>query len=67
MQMEKTPYAATRKKATHNLLTKLPGVIGQAKNVKGVLKTWNKLFDDMLEMIITYTNQFIEHIKTNYE
>jgi hypothetical protein len=47
---------------------RLPGVTGKAKNVEGISNTWQCLFDqEMLEMIVTYTNQYIESIRSNYE
>lgn len=51
-----------------NLLRHLPGVIGNARNATTPLECWNCFFtNDILETIVTYTNQYIQSIKDNYE
>nr|XP_023027506.1 piggyBac transposable element-derived protein 4-like [Leptinotarsa decemlineata] len=52
----------------HNLIKKLPGVIGVAKNSKTAMETW-KLFssDNIVQKIVEYTNQFIEKVAHSYK
>lgn len=50
-----------------NIITKLPGVIGSARGVKTVLDSWRCFFsDEIIEVIVTSTNQYIESIQVNY-
>lgn len=40
MFWKKSPYTNRKKSGKCNLLTKLPGVIGKAKNMETILDTW---------------------------
>ncbi|KAG5898290.1 hypothetical protein JTB14_008633 [Gonioctena quinquepunctata] len=52
----------------HNLIKKLPGVIGGAKNSKTALETWELFFsDNILQKIVEYTNQFIDKVAHLYK
>lgn len=51
----------------HNLLRKLPGPIGKARGIMTFLDTWACLFDEsMLDIIVKFTNQYIDSIKNNF-
>ncbi|KAK9736145.1 Transposase IS4 [Popillia japonica] len=50
-----------------NLLTRLPGVKGTAREVKSILGCWKLLFTDaMLNIIVNSTNKYIEAISDSY-
>ncbi|XP_069595586.1 piggyBac transposable element-derived protein 4-like [Ranitomeya imitator] len=50
-----------------NILTHVPAVKGTARNAKTAAECWNSLFtDDILESIVTYTNQYIDIIKDKF-
>ncbi|CAH2296782.1 Hypothetical predicted protein, partial [Pelobates cultripes] len=52
---------------SHNLLKQLPGVIGPAKLSKSPVDCWKYLFTgDILDIIVKYTNQYINIIKNKY-
>lgn len=62
---EPTPKTRTQ---AHNLVRHLPGVIGEAKNAKTPLECWSYFFDDdILQRVVTYTNEYITSIKENYQ
>jgi hypothetical protein len=43
-----------------NILTKLPGVTGQARNATTSFEAWNCLItDEILDNIVQHTNQYI--------
>lgn len=64
---KKTPYRLNKKTAKQNLLKKLPGVIGPARNAQGILQSWMCLFSEaMLDMVVKFTNQYIDIVKENY-
>lgn len=51
----------------HNILKKLPGVIGEARNARTPLACWSNLMtDDILELILHYTNTYIGTVKPSY-
>ncbi|CAH2321338.1 Hypothetical predicted protein [Pelobates cultripes] len=53
--------------APHNLLKQLQGVIGPAKLSKSPVDCWKYLFTgDILDIIVKYTNQYINIIKNKY-
>lgn len=55
------------KTGKHNLIRRLPGPIGRARGINTIADTWACLFDDsMFEIIVTYTNQYIDSIKGQY-
>lgn len=50
-----------------NIVTRLPGVKGAAKNALTPLQGWNILFDnDMIDHVVSCTNKYIEKKKNNY-
>ena len=55
------------KRRAHNIITKLPGVIGAAKNVRTIYDSWNCFFtDEILDIIVTNTNRYISTIRRNF-
>ena len=63
----KKPPSAIRSARPQNILTHLPGVKGNARNCKTKLECRNCLFtEDILEMMIKYTNQYIDTIKHKF-
>lgn len=64
---KKTPFGSKRKKAPHNILVKLPGVVGNAKGLTNVRETWMCLIDDaMIRDIVVFTNQYITSVKDKF-
>ncbi|XP_068086415.1 piggyBac transposable element-derived protein 4 [Anabrus simplex] len=64
---KKTPYNNSQRVVKHNLVNKLPGVIGNARGKREILDTWMCFFDDiMLDMIVNHTNQYIDSIREAY-
>ncbi|CAH2283105.1 Hypothetical predicted protein [Pelobates cultripes] len=60
------PYKKNRT-TPHNLLKQLPGVMGPAKLSKSPVDCWKYLFTgDILDIIVKYTNQYINIIKNKY-
>ncbi|XP_043462873.1 piggyBac transposable element-derived protein 4-like [Leptopilina heterotoma] len=52
----------------HNIIKKLPGVKGEAKNAKSILECWQLFFtDSMIKKIVEYTNIRLDKIKRNYK
>ncbi|XP_069596256.1 piggyBac transposable element-derived protein 4-like [Ranitomeya imitator] len=49
-----------------NILTRLPEVIGSAKNARTAVECWNNLFTDILDIIVRCTNQYIDAIKDKF-
>ena len=50
-----------------NILTKLPGIIGQVRKATTPVETWNCLIaDEILDNIVQHTNQYIFIIQTNF-
>lgn len=50
----------------HNIISHLPGVVGDAKQAKSVLQTWSLFFtDEMLAGIVEYTNIYIDLVSAN--
>lgn len=63
---KKIPFRATQTRP-HNILTKLPGVIGPAKNAKTPLECWRLYFsEDILDIIVNSTNKYIDKIKEKF-
>lgn len=52
----------------HNIMVKLPGVVGQtAKSAKTEIECWNLFFSvNILAMIVEYTNQHINSLKEKF-
>ncbi|XP_073510892.1 uncharacterized protein [Phyllobates terribilis] len=65
-QWNKKPLQKKRREP-QNIITHLPAVIGTASNAKTAVECWNSLFtDDILDSIVTYTNQYIDIIKDKF-
>ncbi|XP_073529644.1 uncharacterized protein [Phyllobates terribilis] len=65
-QWNKKPLQKKRREP-QNIITHLPSVIGTASNAKTAVECWNSLFtDDILDSIVTYTNQYIDIIKDKF-
>ncbi|XP_049790133.1 piggyBac transposable element-derived protein 4-like [Schistocerca nitens] len=63
----KKPPKKRRRLAPHNIVTRLPGVIGHAKNAKTAVECWNALFtEDILDAIVRYTNQYIDTVQEHF-
>lgn len=61
------PPARNVRRRAQNVITHLPGVIGNAKNARTAVDCWNNLFtDDILDTIVRYTNQYMESIKHKF-
>ncbi|CAI6369859.1 unnamed protein product [Macrosiphum euphorbiae] len=57
----------TTKTARQNIITKLPGVKGAAKNSKTILDCWKIFFpDNIIIYIVECTNQQLNLIRSNY-
>ncbi|XP_074040058.1 uncharacterized protein [Leptinotarsa decemlineata] len=55
---KKTPFSAAKRTSKQNLIRKLPGVIGHAKNATSILESWSCFFsENMLNAIVKFTNQ----------
>lgn len=63
----RSPPPRSVRRGSHNLITHLPGVKGNARVAKTVVDCWNCLFtEEMLDMIVRYTNQYIQTIADQY-
>lgn len=63
----KPSQAAKRRTQSHNIITHLPGVKGDARNAKTILQCWECLFNmEILELIVKYTNQYIDSVKAKF-
>ena len=53
----------------HNILTKLPGVVGEtARNSKTKIQCWSLFFsDEIINKIVLFTNQYIDTIKEKFQ
>lgn len=61
------PTRANVRRPPHNIITHLPGVKGNARACKTAIDCWHNLFtDEMLELIVKYTNQYIDIIRDNF-
>ncbi|KAI4467740.1 transposase is4 [Holotrichia oblita] len=66
-EWKKFPFSQRRRTPSQNVIVRLPGVIGDARKVKGVYETWQVLINDnILNDIVRYTNQYIERIQTKF-
>ena len=62
------PPSNRRRMGAENIVTRLPGVIGAATQAKTPAECWNNLFaDSMLELIVKYTNQYMDSIKERFQ
>lgn len=63
----KKPPSKKRRVSSINILTQRPGVIGNAKGAKNAVECWANLFtDEILEIIVKFTNQYIDTIKHKF-
>lgn len=63
---KKPPHRVRR--ASHNVLVRLPGVIGDARNAVTTYECWKCFFsEDIIEMIVQYTNKYIEKIQNKFQ
>lgn len=61
------PPLRSARRGPHNIITHLPGVKGNARNASTAVDIWNNIFtDEILNIIVTYTNQYIETIRNNF-
>ncbi|XP_024083616.1 uncharacterized protein LOC112127235 [Cimex lectularius] len=64
---KKASPASFRQVQGHNIITHLPGVKGDARNAKTVLQCWECLSTtEILELIVKYTNQYIDSVKSKF-
>lgn len=62
-----TPPSQRVRRRSHNIIRKLPGVIGRARECKSIIECWELFFShDIMDSIVTYTNIFIAEIAQNY-
>lgn len=55
------------KTVARNIVVKVPGVSGNARNISSELEAWQVLFtQDMIDKIVNYTNQEIDRKKESY-
>lgn len=53
--------------SNQNLIRRLPGVIGGARQASTPMESWSCFFtNDIMEIIVHYTNQYIEKIREKY-
>lgn len=57
-----------RRRGPENIITRLPGVIGEARQAKTAEECWNNFFsEEIIEVVVTYTNQYItDHVKDKF-
>ncbi|XP_039298418.1 uncharacterized protein LOC120354781 [Nilaparvata lugens] len=65
--LKKSPGSTFRRVQSQNIVTHLPGVKGNARNAKSAFECWSNLFtDDILDTIVTCTNQYMNSIKDQF-
>ena len=63
----KKPQSKKCRTQSYNIITQLPGVKGNACNAKTALGCWGNLVtNEILEMIVTYTNQYMDTIRHKF-
>lgn len=63
----KDPFQVSLRTRPHNLIRHLPGPIGDARLAKSAAECWKLFFtDDILDTVVTCTNQYINFIKNKY-
>lgn len=63
----KDPFQVSLRTRPHNLIRHLPGPIGDARLAKSAAECWKLFFtDDILDTVVTCTNQYINFIKSKY-
>lgn len=51
----------------HNIVTRLPGPIGEARNCRTIMEAWALMFPDILiSKIVSYTNIYIGNLQRRY-
>lgn len=56
-----------RRRGSCYIITHLPGVKGNANNAVSVVECWLNLFtDDIPEIIVKFTNQYIDAVNDEY-
>ena len=61
------PLLTSSRTRLHNLVGHLPGQIGDARLAKSVAEFWACFFtDDILDTVVTCTNQYINFVKDKY-
>lgn len=64
----KNPPSQRVRSKSHNLIRKLPGVIGAARMAKTPFECWSCIMDDeIMGIIVQQTNQYIESIKSLFK
>lgn len=65
----KVPRQKKRRTEPHNIITRLPGVIHEARQAKLPIECWSNMFsDEMLQKIVEYTNQYIRlEVRDRYD
>lgn len=62
------PQKRSTKTRRQNLVTKLPGVLREAKNKSEIIDCWNIFFlMNVLQDIVSFTNQKLDEIRVAYE
>ncbi|KAF6197773.1 hypothetical protein GE061_008739 [Apolygus lucorum] len=61
------PPMKAKRRGPENIITRLPGVIGDARQARTAEECWNNLFSStIIEIIVKYTNQYIDSIKGKF-
>lgn len=64
----KTASSQRVKRKPHNIFTHIPGVKGPAKEAKTPYQSWSYFItDDMLDIIVQWTNQYIESVRPKFQ
>lgn len=65
---KKTKFRQNFRTLARNIISKLPGNIGEAKDVTSPIESWNLLLDEnILNTIVTCTNIYIDTISGNFQ
>ncbi|XP_039291956.1 piggyBac transposable element-derived protein 4-like [Nilaparvata lugens] len=65
--LKKSPGSTFCRVQSQNIVTHLPGVKGNARNAKSAFECWSNLFtDNILDTIVTCTNQYMNSIKDQF-
>lgn len=56
-----------KRRGPHNILLRLPGTLGDARNATTPFESWRCIFSDtIIETIVKYTNIYINKVQGNY-
>lgn len=59
---------STVRRRNHNILLQLPGVLGEARNAVTAYDSWKCIMsEDIIEIIVKYTNKYIEKVKDKFQ